>query len=175
MFHRENDTDRSLRQAIVTASIGVLSTAGVWLGSGLISEFVGHITDTEPFDQMAIAHQVEISGSVGGTIHIEPNDTPRAGEENLTWFALTKRGGQTIPLSACDCSLAIYTQPYREGDEAIATPDLRAVSAEGYNGIPGADITFPTAGAYELILTGNPATSGAFPPFELTFSVTVAR
>ncbi|NEQ96355.1 MAG: hypothetical protein F6K30_06465, partial [Cyanothece sp. SIO2G6] len=106
-----------------------------------------------------VAHQVEIAGDVGGTLHIEPNDTPRAGEEALTWFALTKRGGQTIPLSSCDCSLAVYAQPYREGDEAIATPSLRAVSAEGYNGIPAADILFPTPGAYELVLTGQPLTT----------------
>ncbi|NET48233.1 MAG: hypothetical protein F6K09_05815 [Merismopedia sp. SIO2A8] len=125
--------------------------------------------------QVAIAHQVETSGEVGGTIHIEPNDRPRAGEEHLIWFALTKRGGQAIPLDACDCTLEVYTQPYGAEDEAIETPELRAISAERYNNIPGADVTFPRAGAYDLVLTGSPATSGTFSPFELTFSVTVAR
>jgi hypothetical protein len=124
---------------------------------------------------LVMAHQVEIAGDVGGTIHIEPNDTPRAGQEVLAWFALTKRGGQVIPLAHCDCSLAMYNQPYREGNAAIATPSLRSISAEGYNGIPGADVVFPRPGSYELILTGEPRTPGTFSPFELTFSVTVAR
>ena len=122
-----------------------------------------------------LAHQVEISGSVGATLHIEPNDTPRAGESNLTWFALTRRGGQTIPLASCNCRLAVYRQPLRPNSNPISQPALEAVSAEGYNGIPGANITFPRAGGYELVLKGRPVVSGDFAPFELRFPVTVAR
>jgi hypothetical protein len=122
-----------------------------------------------------LAHRVEISGSVGATIHIEPNDRPRAGTSHLTWFALTRRGGQTIPLASCNCELQLYTQPYRAGNTPIAEPELKAVSAEGYNNIPGADVTFPRAGGYELVLRGRPIVAGDFAPFELRFPVTVAR
>lgn len=120
------------------------------------------------------AHKVQISETVGGTLHIEPNDTPRSGEAAIAWFALTRQGGQTIPLEACDCSLSIYSEPVRPDQSPILTPPLKAVSAEQYQGIPGAEIVFPQPGAYQLKLTGEPQENANFEPFELTFDVTVA-
>lgn len=119
----------------------------------------------------AIAHKVQISGDIGATLHIEPNDNPRAGEPSLTWFALTRQGGEVIPLESCNCQLEIYT-PLR--DAIVETPTLEPVSAEGYNGIPGAEITFPQVGAYELVLQGEPLTPEDFQPFEFRFPITVA-
>lgn len=127
----------------------------------------------------AAAHQVQVSGEVGGTAHIEPNDNPRAGVPSQAWFAITRQGGELIPLEACNCQLAIYAQPYRSGDAPVQEPALEPVSAEGYEGVPGAEITFPEVGAYELVLRGEPQTPNAqtlneFQPFELRFNVTVA-
>jgi len=123
----------------------------------------------------ARSHQVEIQNDIGATIHIEPNDTPRAGRSALTWFALAKRGGQTIPLAQCACTLRVYARP-RGGDAApVLTPSLRAVSAERYDGIPGAEFAFPEPGAYELELSGRPRAGADFAPFVLTFDVTVSR
>lgn len=121
----------------------------------------------------AIAHLVEISGDVGATLHIEPNDRPRAGEPSLTWFALTREGGRSIPLDACNCELAVYARS-TSTDEPIQEPPLRAISAEGYQDIPGTEITFPEVGAYELVLRGEPITPEDFQPFELRFDITVA-
>jgi len=121
------------------------------------------------------AHEVQISGNVGGTMHIEPRDNPRAGTASRTWFALTRRGGQSISLSSCHCQLALYAQPRRRGDAAIARPTLTAISTQGRQGVPSANLTFPRAGAYQVVLSGRPVTNGAFTPFELRFSVTVAR
>lgn len=120
----------------------------------------------------AYAHQVEIAGDVGGTLHIEPNDTPRAGEPSLAWFALTQLGGKQIPLTECQCQLAVYAQP--AGATPIQEPVLTAVDAEGYQGVPGAEIVFPQVGGYELVLRGEPNTPDAFQSFELRFEVTVA-
>ncbi len=120
----------------------------------------------------ALAHQVTVADNVGGTLHIEPNDVPRAGQEGLAWFALTRRGGQAIPLSACRCALSVYPS---SGGAAIATPALEAITAEGYRGIPSARLTFPRPGQYELVLTGRPVTENGFQPFTLRFDVTVAR
>lgn len=122
----------------------------------------------------AIAHQVEVSGNVGGTAHIEPNDNPKAGTPSLTWFALTRAGGEIIPLADCDCRLSVYTQPRQPDDAPIQQPSLQPVSAEGYRDVPGANITFPQVGAYELVLQGEPTRADDFSPFELTFGVTVA-
>jgi hypothetical protein len=140
------------------------------LGLVLIMPAVAFSVKNSP----ASAHQVKLSGSVGGTKHIEPDDNPRAGQVSLTWFALTRKGGESIPLKDCDCQLAVYSQPYQEGDRPIQTPALRAISAEGYKDIPGADIHFPQVGAYTLVLQGKPRQSNSFDPFELEFSVTVA-
>lgn len=120
------------------------------------------------------AHETEVSGEVGGTAHIEPNDSPQAGTPSLAWFALTRQGGELIPLEACTCKLSIYTQPHQPADAAIAEPSLRPISAEGYQNVPGADITFPQVGAYNMVLQGQPKTPNDFSPFELTFDVTVA-
>ncbi|HEY9630241.1 MAG TPA: hypothetical protein V6C84_23355 [Coleofasciculaceae cyanobacterium] len=121
------------------------------------------------------AHEVEVSGSIGGTMHIEPNDSPRAGAASLTWFALNRRGGSPLQLSECNCTLKVYAQPRQQGDTPIQQPSLTAKSVEGRSGVPSANITFPRAGAYELVLQGQPVTSGSFSAFELRFAVTVAQ
>lgn len=120
------------------------------------------------------AHQVQISEDVGATIHIEPNDNPRAGEPTQAWFALTRKGGQVIPLAECDCELVIYAEPHTPGEPALIEPSLEPVAAERYQGIPGAEITFPKPGRYQLQLSGKPASESSFKPFQFEFDVTVA-
>ncbi|MEM6753265.1 MAG: hypothetical protein AAF630_09875 [Cyanobacteria bacterium P01_C01_bin.38] len=122
----------------------------------------------------ASAHKIETAEDVGATMHIEPNDTPRAGEAAQTWFALTRKGGKIIPLTECDCSLSVYSEPRTAEAKPIAQPSLQPISAERYQGIPGTEITFPKPGAYQLELSGKPANDDSFKPFELTFDVTVA-
>ena len=121
-----------------------------------------------------LAHTVKISGDVGGTVHLEPNDNPRAGEVTQAWFALTRKGGKAIPLKDCNCQLAIYAEPHVPGEPALLEPPLKSIQAERYKDIPGAEITFPKPGAYQLQLTGKPVTQGSFKPFDLKFVVTVA-
>lgn len=120
-----------------------------------------------------LAHEVEVSGDVAATFHLEPNHNPRAGETAKVWFALTRRGGQIIPLEQCNCKLAVYPKGHKEGDKPLMQPPLKAVSAERYKGIPGADIMFPKAGIYQLELSGDPKKAGNFKPFQLTYTVTV--
>ncbi|PHJ65553.1 hypothetical protein VF14_20035 [Nostoc linckia z18] len=128
------------------------------------------ITNLSP----AAAHKVEVSGDVGGTLHIEPNDNPRAGEPSQAWFALTRRGGKVIPLAQCNCQLAVYAEPYAAGEPALLEPTLKPVAVERYQGIPGAEIVFPKPGLYQLELNGKPASGARFKPFEFKFEVTVA-
>ncbi|MCC5660725.1 hypothetical protein LC608_27865 [Nostoc sp. XA010] len=122
----------------------------------------------------ASAHKVEVAGDVGGTLHIEPNDNPRAGEPSQAWFALTRRGGRVIPLSQCNCQLAVYAEPYAAGEPPLLEPQLEPVAAERYQGIPGAEVVFPKPGIYQLQLNGKPVSGARFKPFEFKFEVTVA-
>lgn len=121
----------------------------------------------------AIAHNVEISNGVAATFHITPNHNPQAGQKAQAWFALTRRGGQTIPLSECNCSLNIYAVPRVDDAQPVLQPNLSAINVEKYQEIPGAEIVFPNAGAYELEISGTAKDGSSFSPFELSYTVNV--
>lgn len=152
--------------------MGVRNTTGLVVAGLVLTGLVG--AELMGTSAPTIAHQVQIADDVGGTVHIEPNDNPRAGTPSLAWFALTRQGGELIPLQDCTCQLSVYAQPRQPGDLPVQQPLLQPVAAEGYQNVPGANITFPQIGAYELVLQGEPTTSEDFLPFELTFAVTVA-
>ena len=111
-----------------------------------LSSLVISITSIYP----ASAHEIKVAADVGATLHIEPNDNPRAGETTQAWFALTRKGGKQIPLSQCNCQLLVYAEPHTAGEPALLEPSLKPVVAERYQGIPGADIIFPKPGIYQL-------------------------
>ena len=119
------------------------------------------------------AHTIKVSGDVAALFHIEPNHNPQAGKPSLAWFALTRKGGQLIPFQQCNCQLAVYPEPHKKGAPPLMKLTLKPVSANKYQGIPGADITFPQAGIYELELSGTPQAGASFKPFALTYEVTV--
>lgn len=121
-----------------------------------------------------VAHNVQRDGDVAATFHIEPNHNPKAGKPSRTWFALTRKGGQPIPLSQCNCQLLVYSKPRDRNAQPLITPALRAISAERYRGIPGAEIVFPKAGAYELELRGTAKKGVNFQPFSLKYAVNVS-
>ncbi|KOP24737.1 hypothetical protein AMR41_19140 [Hapalosiphon sp. MRB220] len=136
----------------------------------LLFIFVNFLSGIHP----ASAHKVKTTADVGATLHMEPNDTPRAGEPTRAWFALTRKGGKVIPIAQCDCQLLVYAEPHASGEPPLLEPSLKSVSAERYKGIPGAEITFPRAGSYQLLLVGKPTAGSKFKPFQLKYRVTVA-
>ncbi|AFZ03050.1 hypothetical protein [Calothrix sp. PCC 6303] len=133
----------------------------------LFSLFVLHTSPT-------FAHKVKIAVDIGATLHIEPNDSPRAGEVSKVWLAMTRKGGKLVPLSECNCQLNVYSQPYKTGDAPLLQPSLQPLNVDKYQNIPSADVKFPQAGAYYLELSGKPKSEGNFQPFKLKFDVTVA-
>jgi hypothetical protein len=116
----------------------------------------------------ARAHTVKTNRDVAATFHLEPSHNPQAGEPATIWFALTKAGGTPIPLSDCDCQLAV-----KQGERRIAIVPLKAITAEQYQGIPGGEMVFPQVGIYQLIFSGKAKAPEAFQPFELKYDVTV--
>ena len=120
----------------------------------------------------AIAHNVEISNEVAATFHIEPNHNPQANKPSTAWFALTRRGGSSIPLSECDCNLRVYAVPRADDAQPLLNPELTALDVEKYQDIPGAEVVFPQPGAYELEISGT-AKDDSFSPFELSYTVNV--
>jgi hypothetical protein len=122
-----------------------------------------------------LAHKVEVSGNIAGLWHIEPNHSPKSGEPAQVWIALTQEGGAIVPLEQCDCKLTVYSAPYTEGEIPVLEPTLKAISAEQYQGIPGAEVIFPEAGEYKLRLNGAPQAGADFQPFELSYTAIVGR
>ncbi|MBW4442341.1 MAG: hypothetical protein KME10_14115 [Plectolyngbya sp. WJT66-NPBG17] len=121
------------------------------------------------FASPVLAHNVKTEGNVAATFHIEPNHNPKAGEASKAWFALTKPGGEVIPLDRCNCQLKITSNK-----QTIAQPTLKAISAEQYKGIPGAEVTFPQAGIYTLEISGTPKVDAdEFNAFKFAYDVTV--
>jgi hypothetical protein len=142
------------------ARLDKLSTLGVWWL---------WVTLTAP----ALAHTAKVSGDVAATFHIEPNHNPKAGQPSQAWFALTQRGGKVISFEQCNCKLKIHLNPHKEGDAPTLEPVLKPISTAQYQNVPGADITFPKSGAYELEISGTPKAGAMFQPFELSYEVTV--
>lgn len=120
-----------------------------------------------------ITHELEVSGDVAVTFHLEPNHNPRVGEKAIIWFAITRRGGKIIPLSECNCQLAIYREPRSSMAQPLMQPPLKAIAAENYQGIPGTEVIFPQAGIYQLEFKGTAKNPNNFKPFKTHYSVTV--
>lgn len=148
------------------ATVGIVLKASQGIALPLGAAFAS----VAVYQPNVLSHQTQISDGVGGTHHIEPSDTPKAGEPSQAWFALTQAGGTAIGLSDCDCELVLYGA----GDEAIATPALSAIAVEGLTDVPSAELTFPQVGAYVLTLKGIPKGTADFPDFQLDFPITVA-
>jgi hypothetical protein len=117
-----------------------------------------------------LAHKVKINNQVGATLHIEPNDQARTNQSTTIWFALTKKGGQVIPLSQCQCQVQVFKLPSKK---VVMQPILRSINAEKYQGIPSTTVLFKQSGTYLLELSGRPQVGTNFPPFKLQFDVVV--
>jgi len=154
-----------LGSVTVLGSVGVLGSVAV-LGSVTA---LGTVTLTPASVQ---AHETEVEGKIAATWHIEPNDAPEAGKPAQVWIALTRVGGQVIPLADCDCTLKIWSVP--PGDQPLLEPDLTSISAEQYTGIPAAEVVFPDRGQYLLELSGTPRAGADFSPFTFKNQILVA-
>jgi hypothetical protein len=155
MFDRLRPSVRSVRRRL---SVALVSTA---------------IVAAPGITPFSLAHNVETDGEIGATFHLEPDHNPKSGEAATVWFALTRDGGETIPLSDCDCTLSIVNT--QDDDKTIEAPSLTAIDVETYTDIPSAEIMFPEPGIYAVKLSGQPSATatGTFEAFELSYDVTV--
>jgi hypothetical protein len=133
------------------------------------------LTSLTSLTNPVFSHTVKVVGDVAGMWHLEPNHNPKVGVPARTWVVLTQKGGKQVPLDQASCQMAVYAQPRKSGDRPVLQPTIKAIAAEKYQGIPGADITFPKVGRYELELGCTPKGQGNFKPFQMKYSVTVAQ
>ncbi len=116
----------------------------------------------------AAAHTVKTGADIAATFHLEPSHNPKAGEPATVWFALTKLGGEIVPLKDCDCQLQV-----QQSGKSVAQPILKALSVEQYQDIPSSEVVFPSVGVYNLEISGKPKTDNAFAAFKFAYQVTV--
>lgn len=134
-----------------------------WLVAGLFVPASLVISSTN----MA-AHEYLTINDVKVTSHLEPDDSPYAGEPSFTWFHLTRSDGESVSLADCRCNLIVYNSQ----DQVIFYPQLTEADVEGHERPMTTTVTFPSSGNYRLVLTGQSVT-GSFEPFEITIPVTV--
>ena len=82
---------------------------------GQFSQYVGWMLLPALLVAPVLAHTVKVDGDVAATFHIEPHHNPVAGKPSLAWFALTRKGGQLIPLAQCKLSARGLSYPPRRG------------------------------------------------------------
>jgi len=119
------------------------------------------------------AHQkLTSTNDVGVMVHFDPDDLPYASKPAETWFMLMRRGGEVISPSNCNCNVAVYDARNRAIAQQLplSTKPIEG-HQKGHEAILTA-ITFPKAGVYTVILTGQ-SKDKSFAPFELTVPVTV--
>jgi hypothetical protein len=119
-----------------------------------------------------IAHQSRNISDVEVMIHLEPDDFPYAGKPTQTWFMLTRRNGEMIAPSSCNCRIAAYDSR----NQAIARQlPLSTMAIEGHKKDHQAlqtNITFPKPGSYKVVVSGQ-AKDESFAPFEFSVPVNV--
>ena len=136
----------------------------LWFAAGLLATVSLLISSPA-----AIAHQDYTAEAVIAMVHLEPNDSPQAGKPTPTWIHLERASDeQTIRLADCTCNLMVYDSQ----KQAIANPELSETTVAGHDHPLSASITFPSAGDYQLVLTGE-SKSNQVEPFEINVPVKV--
>jgi hypothetical protein len=110
------------------------------------------------FPAQGSAHVLKVDGSIGVTVHIDPDDAPVAKKANTIFVSIKDRDKQFDEKNpvGCDCTLQVV-----KGEKVI---DMIPVTTEGsYNTL---QYVFPSSGTYTLLVSGKPnGKSSAFQPF----------
>lgn len=107
------------------------------------------------------AHTLKIDGSMGVTVHIDPNDEPVEKIESKIFVDISDKSRRFDPKNpgTCECSLIV--------EQKGKTPETLPIVAGGvYTQLT---YTFPTAGSYRLLVTGKPINGGTFAPFRTQY------
>lgn len=119
------------------------------------------------------AHQKLVSsGDIAVMAHFDPNDLPYARKSSDTWFMLMRRGGEMISPANCDCRVSVYDSRNRAIAEQLPLSTKPIEGHQKGHELIRTAITFPMAGAYTVVLSGQ-SRDKSFAPFELKVPVTV--
>ena len=124
---------------------------------------LGFLTTANPVQ----AHFLATDKNIGAVLHVDPNDSPIAGEQASFFFELKDKQNKLTP-KKCDCTFeidengqAIYSQPLFQSNKK---PSLSNASVF---------YTFPKIDVYTIKIIGKPHTSGEFQSFILSWNFRV--
>lgn len=113
------------------------------------------------------AHTVVTDGTIGMTMHIDPDDAPVAGVPSRfdLWFRdLSGR----LDAGQCDGSFSVSRAGSLVGEPQVLFPPGTKTAAVGHS------LTFPAPGVYTVTIEGTPRGTARFSPFRLVFDVRVS-
>lgn len=115
------------------------------------------------------AHVLLTSGTIGATVHIEPEDDPYVGKPSNFYFEFKDKQNKFKPTD-CECKISIT----KDGTEIYSYDLFSNTSANDINS-PVFQFTFPEKAVYNLKITGTPKSANSFNPFEINHTVRVSR
>ncbi len=113
----------------------------------------------------AAAHTLKVDGSIGVTMHVDPDDAPLANQNAHIMIGVQDKRAGFSAFSDCTCSLTI-----KRDDQLITTIPLTGTASEAM-----ANYTFASAGTYTLTVDGQAKEPGRFEDFGVTFTYIIGR
>ena len=112
------------------------------------------------------AHFPATSGTINAILHIEPDDYPTAGSPQTLYLILSDSANR-FNLASCACELSISKNGQPAYYTAVKPPPAGQPTVYSTAGMP---YTFPAAGNYQIMMTGQPLHPGSFQPFTLNWN-----
>lgn len=119
--------------------------------------------------QPVSAHVLLTSGSIGATVHVDPDDDPIVGNPTNFYFEFKDKENKFNPAN-CNCKIFLS----KNGTE-IYSQDLFTTSSGNDISSPIFQFTFPEKNIYALKITGIPKTPESFQAFELNHTLRITR
>jgi hypothetical protein len=113
----------------------------------------------------AWGHVVMTDGTIGVTMHVDPDDAPISGKPSRFYFWFKDTTGHLDP-AQCQGAFTVAL-----GDTMVSNQALFAQVSLGLISVH--DVTFPHSGVYTVRVNGSPRGRMSFQPFLIEFSVRV--
>lgn len=116
------------------------------------------------------AHVLLTDGSIGATLHIDPEDDPIVGQPSNFYFEFKDKQNLFDP-NNCDCRITITSNGQKIYDQELFNSSVQTSDLNS----PVFTYTFPEKNIYLIKITGTPKTPNAFTPFNLEHSLRIDR
>lgn len=117
----------------------------------------------------ASAHFLATDKNIGAVLHVDPSDSPVAGEQTSFFFEFKDKDNKFDP-QKCDCSFEIL-----ENGKTVYLQSLYQNVQNPTLSNAAVFHTFEKIGAYEIKVSGKPNSENAFKTFNLIWNLRVDR